>query len=946
MKINRITRVWLFSLIIPFLFEADLKAQTYFMQPMSATPNSFKWKEYENDTVRVVFKEGLEKQALQYAHNMLWQARDTSFSLGNNVRKLNILLHTENAQSNGYVGLAPYQSEFYLTPLHQTGELGSVNFGTLLSIHEYRHALQYSNSLKGFSRFVYTFTGQQGWAVFHHMAIPDWFSEGDAVLTETAFTKQGRGRMPSFLNDYRFLALSDVKYSYIKARNGSLKDYVPDHYALGYLLCRNGVDRFGGDFWKPVFEKSARGNPLFFSFKRAFKREAKISLNTFYNETIEKYYNDWLKDTIITENQYARQINDSTDVFTSYSYPQFVSDSEIVAQKKSLNAIPAFVKMDLEGNEELIAEVGISSDSYFNVAKNQIVYTEVRYNTRYEYLNYNEVVLLNLEDKTKRQLTFKSKTFAPSLNNNATKIVAMRLKEDLSSVLLEMDLRGKILNEITNKEGYYYTFPKYNNEEEIISAVRNARGYMSIVLINPVTKEHKALMPFTNNIITDVSVKNNKIYFTASFDGKDQLYYLNTEDGKVYSIISRVNFCYMPAVNFKGDFVIYTELNSKGRYILQSELNDFNYQEKKVIELEDLFAYQSEHFSSIVKDITPVSSNLQLGDYNKGEHLLNFHSWRPKVNRTQLGLTLYSQNLLNTLELEGGVFHNTVENKTFYNVSATYGGLYPIIKLESNIIPNRTIVYSIKDALYSDTTVTEKNIKTFIYVPFNFTKGLYESRLQVGSGLERIMLTSNLFFKNTFGINAYKASVNYFIAKRKAVRNFVSREAIYLQADFLKAINTNGYQYCAQTEFSLPALSKNDVFLVNLSALQQDIKSGYQFFTNYALNRGIQAGAYYQYYKASFNYQFTLGYPDGGINGLFFIYRIRVNPYLDLGYAHAFNKVGVSNINTAGVEFIADIKLFNALPFQAGIRYNKMLNVNYPYYKFLPVQVFIPVYFF
>jgi len=66
-----------------------------------------------------------------------------------------------------------------------------------------------------------------------------------------------------------------------------------------------------------------------------------------------------------------------------------------------------------------------------------------------------------------------------------------------------------------------------------------------------------------------------------------------------------------------------------------------------------------------------------------------------------------------------------------------------------------------------------------------------------------------------------------------------------------------------------------------------------------------------------------------------------------LGWAQAYTSNRFYPANTAGLEIIADVNLFNALPSKLGLRFNYRLT-NY-YNKqtiYTPVQIFIPVYFF
>ena len=149
---------------------------------------------------------------------------------------INIVLQNQTVVPNGYVGLAPLVSEFYATPIEYTSLLGSMKWLDALAIHEYRHVQQLINTRKRITKLLYLLGGEIGWLVGSYLTVPNWYFEGDAVITETALTSAGRGRTPSFTAQQRALSLAGIDYSYMKARNGSFKDVVPDHYSLGYLM--------------------------------------------------------------------------------------------------------------------------------------------------------------------------------------------------------------------------------------------------------------------------------------------------------------------------------------------------------------------------------------------------------------------------------------------------------------------------------------------------------------------------------------------------------------------------------------------------------------------------------------------------------------------------------------------------------------------------------------
>ena len=218
-----------------------------FAQRFGGNPLSQKWKQIDTDTVRVVFPAGHEQQAVNIASIIHGLQQRNSNSLGNSLRKVSMVLQHRTLISNGYVGLAPFRSELYTTAPQNAFNLGAADWLSNLAIHEFRHVQQYSNFNKGLSKLASLILGEEGQAVANATSIPDWFFEGDAVYTETQYTRQGRGSLPKFFSAYQSLHFANKQYSYMKLRNGSFRHFVPDHYDLGYLLVAYGRKKYGND---------------------------------------------------------------------------------------------------------------------------------------------------------------------------------------------------------------------------------------------------------------------------------------------------------------------------------------------------------------------------------------------------------------------------------------------------------------------------------------------------------------------------------------------------------------------------------------------------------------------------------------------------------------------------------------------------------------------------
>ncbi len=221
---------------------------------------------------RVIFPRGLDSIADRIAGIAQRLNGTTLPTIGQSRQKINIVLQPYTTISNGYVGLGPYRSEFYLTPAQSSFDLGSLPWHDMLAIHEYRHVQQYNNFDVGLSRAARLLFGQYGQEIANAATIPNWFYEGDAVFQETLVSRQGRGRLPSFFDDYRSLWLAGKNYSWMKLRNGSYLDFTPDHYRLGYMMVAYGREKYGDDFWRKVTHDAAAYDGLFYPFQKAIQK--------------------------------------------------------------------------------------------------------------------------------------------------------------------------------------------------------------------------------------------------------------------------------------------------------------------------------------------------------------------------------------------------------------------------------------------------------------------------------------------------------------------------------------------------------------------------------------------------------------------------------------------------------------------------------------------------
>ena len=222
---------------IVFFYLILLMPGSIFSQQFGGHPPSHKWKQINTDSARIIFPVGMDSQANRISSIIHYLATEKPLSLGNQLKKINVVLQSQTTIPNGYVQLGPFRSEFFMNPVLNNFEEGSISWGDQLAIHEYRHVHQFNNFNNGLSKLMKTLFGQEGFALAINASIPDWFYEGDAVYAETALTRQGRGRLPLFMNAYPSIWQAGKKYSWMKLRNGSLKDYVPNQLWQRKVWC-------------------------------------------------------------------------------------------------------------------------------------------------------------------------------------------------------------------------------------------------------------------------------------------------------------------------------------------------------------------------------------------------------------------------------------------------------------------------------------------------------------------------------------------------------------------------------------------------------------------------------------------------------------------------------------------------------------------------------------
>jgi len=933
-----------------------------FSQEFGGNPPSIHWKQINTDTARIIFPEGMDSTAQRVAAIVHWLAKNNPAPLGHQLRKVNIVLQTQSTIANGYVGLAPFRSEYFLTPVLNNFELGSISWPEALAVHEYRHVEQFNNFRNGLSNVLYYLFGESGWLVGINGSVPDWFYEGDAVYNETITTNQGRGRIPFFLNEYKSLWLRNKNYSWMKLRNGSLKDYVPNHYPLGYLMVNYGREKYGLDFWTRVTHDASAFKGLFYPFQKAIKKYSGVDYKTFREQAFDYYkklsgVGDEVNkvdkaDSVSIDSPVngalirLRQINSgparvtgsggdeagindltplNEKLVTNYYFPYQLGRDSLLYLKTSYKQRAAFYIKDAKGEYRLRAK-DISLDEDFGYRNGRIVYAAYQPDPRWGWRDYGVIKVLDLHTGAQRTLTHRTKYFTPDISPDGNKIAAV---QSLPSGKTELHILnaadGKILQQIHSVEISLFTDPRFIDDNSLVTAVRLVDGRMAIAIVDISIGSVERLTTPSYGLIGYLSVNNGNVYFTGSFSGNDELYALRLSDRKVFRLTQTSPGNYF--VNASAEKLVWSRFTAEGY-----QLKEMNLEDAKWIEVSELtitetvpafpVSHSAELHDILLNDVP--DREFLINRYKQGGHLFYFHSWRPYFEDPDFTYSIYSDNILNTLSTEFFYHYNRDDKTNGLGVNFLYGAWYPYINGGVEYTFNRPFVVNNNFA-----GVNELEARIGLSLPLNFTSGRSFKYLNLGTNYVLDRQSFKGVYKDSIG-NVSFGYLHHYITWSQQVQSAVQH--IYPRLGYSLSVNHRyavsyykGYQFIASAAIYLPGFFNTHSFVFSGSFQQRD--TSYILFSNrFAGARGYDEYYLSRMWRLSANYHFPIWYPDWGFGNLAYFQRIRGNLFYDFEKVYSNKKLVTRDLRSVGGEIYFDTKWWNEYPLTFGIRVSHLLD--------------------
>jgi|CXWL01.1.fsa_nt_gi hypothetical protein len=894
-----------------------------FSQQFGGNPPSHKWRQINTDSARIIFPAGMDSQANRAASVVHYLAAEKPVTLGNQLQKINIVLQNQTTIPNGYVQLGPFRSEFFLTPdMNNFGE-GSIAWADQLAVHEYRHVQQFNNFNNGLSKLMKILFGQEGYALAINASIPDWFYEGDAVYNETILTKQGRGRLPLFLNTYPSLWQAGKKYSWMKLRNGSFRDYVPNHYNLGYLLVNYGREKYGADFWARVTKDASAYKGLFYPFQAAIKKHAGVDYKIFREQAFESYKKNTER---VAEIRDGFVFPVKKNYVTSYYSPYQVSSDSLLYLKASMRHRPAFYIKDASGEHKLRTR-DISIDEQYSYRNGKIVYAAYETDPRWGWRDYSVIKMLDVQTGQQRKLTSKTKYFTPDISTDGSKVAAVQVDVNGRSELHIIDAsNGQVIKSIHSSEISLFTDPKFIDENLLVTAVRLNDGKMALATAEIESGNTMRLTPPSFNVVGYPCVNDGIIYFTASYAGNDDVFALRMSDKKIFKISNGpLGNYYVNAANGK---ITWSAFTAEGYQLRQMDEKDIVWNEISMATAEQLTnkftvshtaAFGDILISKVPKRIFTVSG------YKKGTKLLNFHSWRPYYEDPIFTFSLYGENVLNTLQTELYYLYNQNDKTSAVGFSGVYGAWFPYLNFGTELTFDREAITGNKLRQWN-----QLDSRIGLNIPLHTTSGQTFKNFNIGSYYVLRNEFNRGYFKDSLGNTSF-SYLQHFISwsqqVQTAMQHIYPRFGYALSATYRHAITKyEGSQFIANGSLYLPGLLSVHNLLLTGSFQERDTLAQVSFGNRFAYSRGYTGRYFSRMWRLSANYHLPLLYPDWGFGNILYLQRIRGNIFYDFTKIYSRDKKTTRDQRSVGGEIFIDTKWWNQYPLTFGFRVSQLLD--------------------
>ena len=912
-----------------------------------------KWSTIRTPDVRMIYPDTVAGLAMRTLHCVRTVQPYIAHGFRHGPMRIPFVMHPENFRSNGLVMYLPKRVEFLTSPAI---EGYSMPWFKQLVAHEYRHAVQYNNLNRGVIRALSYLLGQQGSTV-GLLCMPIWAMEGDAVMSETQMSSFGRGLQPSFTLAFRAMGnIAHERRNIDKWFCGSYRDYVPDHYQLGYQICTYAYTRYGENIWDKVAWYGSR-NPYVIATTRA-------ALGKFYRTDVRVLFRNTFDDL----NAFWAALPETRDSaapltelpegnYTTYRWPLALGDSTVLAVKTDYDRPTRFVRIDPRtGREETVCYTG-SLSTRPALGNGRVWWTEYRRSALFEQRVNSQLCYMELADGRPRTVNRVRRALYPTPGN-----------EEFGWVEYNPDGRYTVVVDRADGGTQRFEAPDGAEIHGLAWDDRTVAWYVIVtddsgMWLGRIDRER--IHPITDGAyitLSNLRADDGRLYYGSIASGRDEVHCYDLLARREYRITTSAYGSFDPAP--AGERVLATTYDRRG-YRVARQAADSGLipvtPEKLPVNLVnpprigwDVVNLDTVRFTAA--DSTRQSAKFRRKRYRKVPNLVNVHSWMPVAFNPfdavdehtidlNAGVTLLSQNLLSNTEAYASYGWNRAEG-SLVNLGVRYFGLGVRFDLDVSYGGNQ-LFYSLAaydpktgDPVYQKRPAPDKyySVGLSATLPLYLQRGYHTRMFSVSAGwnfsngmvaeLDKIEWKDGgihnierIGFRK--GLHKLSFGVGYSDQVQLAHRDFAPRWGYTLSTNytfnpsnrhFSDLVSVYGQAY-------LPGIAAHHS--LRLAANYQTSVGGYKFPAGYAplsykstrlIPRGFSSADIVSndYTAAAVDYQLPVWYPEGGIGSVIYFKRVRLNAGGDYAQFRRPARGGMEwrRIWAVGGDIVLDINAF------------------------------------
>jgi hypothetical protein len=936
-------------------------------------PN-LKWKQVKTPNFNVIFPTGFDVQAIRMANTLEHLRIPESKTLGGAPRKVSIVLQNQSAVSNGFVSITPRRSEFFAMPSQNYNFQGTLDWLDLLATHEYRHIVQFNQANRGFNKALYYLFGANTLAAMSYVAVPQWFWEGDAVVTETEFTKSGRGRIPHFDLLFRTNLQEGRTFNYNKQFLRSYKHNIPDHYVLGYHMVNYLRKRTGSEeSWDNITRRAWSVPFMPFTFSSAIKKESGLYVKDLYAELAKDMQKEWQakqqgKQFTLSEPIHKRR----NTAYTDYKFPQVVGVDSVVAIKSGIGDVEELTLITSGAEKKLLTLGPYNQTGMLSAANGKIVWNEYRFDPRWRVKTYSVIVAYDLKTKLRKQITRQSRYASAALSPDGTQVATVETGTDYQTKLVVLDYEtGAVIKTFENPENDFIAMPRWSKSgNEIVALATNKKG-KGLIEYNVALGVRKNLTLAADENLGHPVPSGNYIYYNAPVNGIDNIFVWDGSTGNHYQVTESRYGAYNPEISADGKYLYYNEQGRDGFDVVRTTVSTTNWKQHGVLKQGEIFFDEPQN--DLLTNVP--QKQYEVKKYSRATHLFNPYSWGAYVDNTltQVDVGISSRDVLSTMSLNAGYLFDINERTGSWRAGLSYQGAYPILDVNFSS-SDRSInegIITYDRIVGTDTTTTsgnltyewsERNVEAGLRLPLLATSSRFLSLFTVGNyvGVTQVdkftnsitgsgrLITPQIpqYWIRSVPGNGQLVYNHFFMTAYRYQRQ--SRRDInpkWGQSFVLHGYGTpyggdyTGNQFSLYGTLYFPGLFKHHSFWGywgyqqtkfellsrNSNSIPFEDNGSYIFRNQIPVPRGQSISRFEKFYSMSVNYTLPIWYPDINVGPLLNVQRIRLNGFMDYAFGSSVfnsNPINQQYLST-GAEVKFDINILRLLPqLDIGFRYS------------------------